>query len=138
MIGTRRNRRGAMAFRQRLQAEAFTLVETLATLTLVAIILPVAMRGISLATSAASLARRQAEAGSLAEAKLNEMIATDAWQTANLSGDFGLDGPDYRWSADVRDWQGATLRQLSVSVTWTARGKPRAVTLSTLVYNGSQ
>ena len=127
------------------RATAFTLVEVLAALVLVAIILPVAMRGISLATAAAGEARRQTEAGSLAEAKLNELLATGGWQSSDLAGDFRPDRPDYQWAAELLQWEGVgsqtatpSLRQLSVSVAWTSRGRPRAVTLTTLVYSGSQ
>ena len=115
---------------------AFTLVEVLATLTLMAIILPVAMRGVSLATAAAGQARRQTEAASLAEAKLGELIVTGQWQGAGLSGDCGPDWPDYKWAAQVSDWTDASLRQLTVQVQWTARGTQHAVTLTTLVYTG--
>jgi len=117
---------------------AFTLVETLATLALVAIILPVAMRGISLATAAASQAKRQTEAASLAEAKLNELLTTNAWQSSELSGDFGQDWPGYRWTAAVQSWLGTTVQQVAVTVKWTALGKSRSVTLTTLVYTGSE
>ena len=48
----------------------FTLVEVLASLALVAVILPVAMEGVSLAVGAAGLARDRIEAASLAETKL--------------------------------------------------------------------
>ena len=41
------------------QRRAFTLVEVLAALAFTAIVLPVAMKGISLATTAASEARRR-------------------------------------------------------------------------------
>ena len=126
------------ALLERATPRAFTLVEVLAALTLVAIILPVAMRGVSLATSAAGHARRQMEAVSLAEAKLAELVTTGAWQDADLSGDFGDDHPDYRWSADVTDWEGALLRQMDVQVSWMERGAERSVALTTLVYVGIQ
>ncbi|HUW35602.1 MAG TPA: type II secretion system protein [Planctomycetota bacterium] len=113
---------------------AFTLVEVLAALTLAAVILPVAMRGISLATAAAGDAKRQMEAASLAEAKLAELRVSGEWQGTELSGDCGTDWPAYRWSADVTEWDGVSIQQLSVSVEWTARNRTRAVTLATLVY----
>ena len=117
---------------------AFTLVEVLATLTLMAIIMPVAMRGISLATATAGQARRQVEAVSLAESKLAELQATGEWQGGSLSGDCGTDWPDYQWACEVNDWEGTTVQQLAVSVTWLARGATRKVTLTTLVYTGMQ
>ena len=115
----------------------FTLVEVLAALTLAAIILPVAMRGVSLAIAAAGHARQQMEAASLAETKLAELLSTGSWQEANLSGDFGEEYPQYRWSAEVSEWEEATLSQLDLRVTWTARRTERSVTLTTLVYVGS-
>jgi len=120
------------------QRMAFTLVEVLAALMLVAIVLPVAMRGISLATSAAGKAKRQMEAASLAEAKLAELIATGEWQSSDLSGDFGEEWPQYSWSAEVSESDETVLRQLDIRVEWTARGHTRDVVLTTLVYSGSQ
>ena len=117
---------------------AFTLVEVLAALMLAAIVLPIAMRGISLATSAAGTARRQMEAASLAEAKLAELIATGEWQGSNLSGDCGDAWPEYRWSAEVIESSETALHQLDVHIEWTARGHARDVVLSTLVYSGRQ
>jgi len=116
---------------------AFTLVEILATLVLVAIILPVAMSGISLALSVADESRRETEAASLAQNKMAEIIACELWQTASLAGDFSPDRPEYRWAALVADWQGTQLRQLDVQVSWNHRGKDRSVTLTTLVYTGN-
>jgi prepilin-type N-terminal cleavage/methylation domain-containing protein len=116
---------------------AFTLVEILATLVLVAIILPVAMSGISLALNVADESKQQTEAASLAQNKMAEIVACGLWQTTSLAGDFGPDRPEYRWAAQVRDWQTASLRQLDVQVTWNRRGRDRSVTLSTLVYTGS-
>ena len=116
---------------------AFTLVEILATLVLVAIILPVAMSGISLALSVADESRRETEAASLAQNKMAEIIACELWQTASLAGDFSPDWPEYRWAALVTQWQGTQLRQLDVQVLWNHRGKDRSVTLTTLVYTGN-
>ena len=116
------------------QRGGFTLVELLATFVLVAIILPVAMKGISLATTMASLSKQRIEAGTLAETKLAELLATGEWQNGDLSGDFSPDWPNYRWSAEVQEWGEATLRQLDVRVEWESRGMERYVQLTTLVY----
>jgi len=115
---------------------AFTLVEVLATLVLAAVILPVAMRGISLALTVAGESRHRMEAASLAQNKLTDLIATGEWQSADLSGDFGENWPGYRWQAEVLDWDGTALRQISVSVNWTSAGRERDVALTTLAYEG--
>ena len=114
------------------RSRGFTLVEALAALVLVAIILPVAMQGITLATAAAGNARRQVEAATLAEAKLTELVATGAWQDADLSGDFGDEHPDYLWAAEVTEHDEAPPLTLAVQVLWTARGAERSVVLTTL------
>jgi prepilin-type N-terminal cleavage/methylation domain-containing protein len=112
---------------------AFTLVEVLASLALVAIILPVAMKGISTALHVASLAKQRSVAGSLAYMKLAEMVATGDLEEALAQGDFP-DDPDYTWTAEIVEWDGITVEKLEVSVLWTSRGQERAVTLDTLVY----
>jgi general secretion pathway protein I len=114
----------------------FTLIEILATLLLVAIILPVAMGGISLALNTADESRRRTEAASLAQAKLSEIVAYGQWNNASLSGDFSPDRPEYRWEAQVSDWQGTLVKQVDVQVLWNRRGRNRTVTLTTLVYTG--
>jgi prepilin-type N-terminal cleavage/methylation domain-containing protein len=115
---------------------AFTLVEILATLMLVAIILPVAMSGLSLALNVADDSKRQTEAASLAQAKMAEIVACGEWQTASLAGDFSPDRPQYRWSAQVTDWQGATIKQLDVQVLWNYRNQDHRIVLTTLIYTG--
>jgi prepilin-type N-terminal cleavage/methylation domain-containing protein len=132
---------------------AFTLVEVLATLLLISIILPVAMKAVSVSTQTAAMARRRTEAGGLAEAKLAELVATAEWQGGVLSGDFGSDWPDYRWSADVTTWTspvtstatssstttdpGNTVNEIDLHVSWRDVAGERAVTLSTLVYQSN-
>ena len=112
----------------------FTLIEVLATLMLVAIVLPVVMNGLSLCLATAGHARSQTEASSLAQTKLTELLMSTDLPHAALSGDFGSDWPNYRWTAQVAGWEGTTLRQVDVTVTWKQRGKDRAVTLTTLMY----
>jgi len=111
----------------------FTLVEVLATLVLMAIVLPVAMHAISVATSVADVARHKAEAAVLAQSKLTELQVTRDWQTAVLSGDFGEDHSGYRWSAELAAWETGTLQQLDLHVTWSSGGREQSVTVTTLV-----
>ncbi len=133
--GGRRGRR-----REPLRARrGFTLIEVLATVALIAIVLPVVMRGVTIAMTSADAAKQRSEAVALAEAKLNELVSTQQWQTGNLSGDFGEDWSKYRWTADVQEWDQSTgadngVEQFNVHVTWTSRNTQREVVLSTLVY----
>jgi prepilin-type N-terminal cleavage/methylation domain-containing protein len=89
----------------------FTLVEVLASLTVVLIALPVAMEAITLSNSVATRARRQLEAANLAASKLAELVATNQWQNGNSSGDFSnysTSFPDYTWTSTVTQYQQAT------------------------------
>src|SRR4051794_38319604 len=76
ILHTPRQRRGSAALPRRAMRAGFTLIEVLATLVLLGIILPAAMRGVSIGLAMASHARHVTEAAQLAEAKLNELVAT--------------------------------------------------------------
>jgi prepilin-type N-terminal cleavage/methylation domain-containing protein len=126
----------------RAKQTGFTLIEVLATLMLMAIVLPAIMQGISIASGTASAARCRNEAAGLAESKLNEVIATQQWQGGQMSGDFAPDFPQYKWQATVGEWQSDSsnvgLQQLDVKVIWTHRNREDSVTVSTLTYVRAQ
>lgn len=113
----------------------FTFMELLATIVLIAVIMPVAMRSIGLCTRLASQSRRQMEAASLAKAKLTELIATGGWQDGNQRGRFDdKEWDDYEWSMTVKNWTDALVRELELTVSWRSVGRQQGVTLSTLMY----
>ena len=125
-------RRRARSFR------GFTLPEVLATLVIVGIVLPVAMRGITVSLQAAGEARHKVEAGQLAQQKLNELVlerTNDA--SFSGSGDFGDEWRGYTWESTGNTASlntTADVEQIDVTVKWTAQGTERSVTLSTLVF----
>jgi general secretion pathway protein I len=114
----------------------FTLIEVLAALILLGIVLPVAMRGVSLSLAAASSAKHLNEASGLADQKLNEVVMTGDWSQNGLSGDFSPDHPEYHWTVQnqQRDYG---ISEVQVKVTWTARGQERDFTATTFVYDSS-
>lgn len=122
-------------------SRGFTLIEVLATLLLMAIVLPAVMRGLTLATSAGSMAKWRTQAAGLAQSKLAELIATNQWQQSALSGDFAPDHPDFNWQATAQSWEGDTsgigIQRIDLTVTWTERGRPQSLTLSTLASGGN-
>jgi prepilin-type N-terminal cleavage/methylation domain-containing protein len=120
------------------RTSGFTFIELLATVVLIAIIMPVAMRSIGLCTRLGGLSRRQIEAASLAKAKMTELTVTGDWASGNQHGDFGQDWPGYEWRVSVTNWTDATVRQLDLTVLWESAGRQREVTLSTLVYPESE
>jgi type II secretory pathway pseudopilin PulG len=113
------------------------MIEVMASMMLVAIVLPVAMKGVSLALQTASLARQRSLAASLAETQMSDLITTNDWDQSSMQGKFD-DNPAYSWTADLTQWEGSTVQQLEVKVLWTARGQERSVTLDTLIYTSPQ
>ena len=116
------------------RSHGFTFVELLATVVLIAVIMPVAMRSIGLCTRLAGQSQRQIEAASLAKAKLTELTVSGEWENGDQRGDFGTDWPVYEWSATVANWTEASVRQVDVTVSWRSAGREQQVTLSTLMY----
>lgn len=113
---------------------AFTLIESLVALAMLAVILPIVMQGISLAISLSSQARHQTEAANLARMKLDELVVTQEWNGGSaLQGNFGEQWPGYEWAATINTWQDGSMSELDVKVTWTARQRQRAITMTTLV-----
>lgn len=119
--------------------KGFTLVEILATFVLMAIILPVAMNGISLAAKLATQAKRRVEAGTIAEKFLNDLVLTGDYEDGDQSGETTGENTEYDWRLDVSDWdEEDSMQQLDLTVSWEdAGGREKSVTLSTLAYTGS-
>jgi len=119
---------------RRRRESGFTFVELLATVVLIGIIMPVAMRTIALCTSLAGQSRKETEAVSLARTRLTELVTSGDWQSGSRAGDFGSDWPGYRWTVEASNWTDAIVSQIDLTVHWQSRGRDRSVTLSTLAY----
>jgi prepilin-type N-terminal cleavage/methylation domain-containing protein len=118
----------------RTSRRGFTLLEVLATLVLMGIILYPVMHGISMATAAAGEAKHKVEAVSLAQTKLAELTAdfqAMAQQGAS-SGSFP-DNPGYTWTSSI-EMRDTNLSQVSIRVSWFARGRERYVDLASMIY----
>ena len=120
----------------------FTLVEILATFVLIALIIPVAMQGISLSMRLGVKSKRQMEAAGLAETKLSEMLLSGDYEEGDQSGEFEDEesGYDYSWDFAVDDWnEEESMQQVTMTVDWTdSVGTEHSVILSTLVYTESE
>ena len=116
-------------------ALGLTFVEILATIAFMALVLPSVMGGISLSLSAGGAARQESQAAALGHAKLMELVATGQLQDARLTGDFGTEWPDGRWTAQVSDFD-TSLRQVELTVRWQHAQHERTITMDTLVYTG--
>jgi hypothetical protein len=116
---------------------AFTLAEVLASLVFMAILIPVALEALSIATRAGEVAARKGEAALVAERVLNENVVTTNWNKSVQSGSVRQGVREFRWTLHNDPWnqdlsQNA-MRQLSVEVTYTAQGHDYSVRMSTLV-----
>ena len=114
-------------------AEGFTLAEVLAALMFMAIVIPVAMQGLSIASRAGAVAERKREAVRVAERMLNETLVTTNWSQSAQSGVVKEMDREYQWNLRSDRWIESTMQLLTVEVTFPVQGKDYAVQLSTLV-----
>ncbi|MFA9476732.1 prepilin-type N-terminal cleavage/methylation domain-containing protein [Phycisphaerales bacterium AB-hyl4] len=110
----------------------FTLVEVLAGLVLVAIVLPVAVRALQVGMGAGDMARQRLEAVSLAQSKVDEIVALRDWDRGEVSGAFDEPFERYAYAVELADFDDE-VRTLTVVVTWERRGQAQALRLATLV-----
>ncbi len=113
--------------------DAFTLAEVLAALVFMAIVIPVAMHGLQIASRAGAVAERKREAARVAERVLNESIVTTNWNQAVQSGAVREADREYRWTLRTETWTEPTMQLLSVEVTFPVQGQDYTVPMSTLV-----
>ncbi|HEY3861110.1 MAG TPA: prepilin-type N-terminal cleavage/methylation domain-containing protein [Verrucomicrobiae bacterium] len=123
------------AAKRRRQA-GFTLAEVLAALLLMAIVIPVAMQGLRVATTAGEVGQRKMVAARIGNKVLNEMKVTYQTHGAGQTGVAQEHGVSYRWNVKTQGWTEDTLSQMSlatVTVSFLASGKNYDVQLSTLL-----
>jgi type II secretory pathway pseudopilin PulG len=143
-------------------ASGFTLAEVLAALLFMAIVIPVAMQALQVASLAGEVARRKSDAVRVAERVLNESLVTTNWYQTSQRG-IAYEGlREYQWTLLTEFWDqnntnrlpsAAGLGQLAVSrpmvdqfalsqlpmnlltveVSFPVRGRDYSVRLSTLV-----
>jgi type II secretory pathway pseudopilin PulG len=115
---------------------AFTLAEVMAALVFMAIVIPVALEGLSIATRAGEVAARKSEAALVAERVLNENLVTTNWTQTSQSGLIRQGYREFRWSLRNDPWtqdpNAPDMRQLTVDVTYVAQGRDYVLHLSTL------
>ena len=115
----------------------FTIVEVLATMALMAVVLPVVMRGLAIAQQTASATKHMHQAASLAQSKLNELSTEAQYATGagaaggNQAGDFAPEYPEFHWNS-VTTQRDYGLTELDVAVTWVERTQERSIVVSTL------
>lgn len=123
--------------RIRATSSAFTLAEVLAAIAFMAIVIPVALEGLSIASRAGEVAVRRSEAALVAERILNENVVTTNWDRSVQSGMVRQGVHDFRWTMRNEPWNEdpniTWMRLLSVEVAYNLRGNEHRLRLNTLV-----
>jgi hypothetical protein len=112
---------------------AFTLVEVLAALAFMAIVIPVAVAALRVASLSGEVAVRKAEAARVADKVLNEAIVTGNWKQPMQRGTIKENGLEFRWTLRSQARTEDTMQLLTAEVIFSAQGRDHPVSLSTLV-----
>jgi len=115
----------------------FTLAEVLAALLFMAIVVPVALQGMHVASLAGTVGVRKGEAVRVAQRILDDAIVMTNW-SATMQSDTTREGlRQFRWTLRNDPWNTDlnqnVIRQLTVEVFFTAQEREYSVRLSTLV-----
>jgi type II secretory pathway pseudopilin PulG len=112
---------------------AFTLAEVLAALLFMAIVIPVALEGLRIASLAGQVGERKASAARVAERVLNELAVTGAAPGGNDSGTILEGQHEYQWTVQSAAWaEDNALQETTVRVVYFVQGREYEVTVSTL------
>ena len=95
----------------------FTLLETLVALAILAIALSAAFRAMGVTTQSSGELRERLIGDWVAENRLAEMRATQAWPDPGISeGSADQAGRSYRWRADTKATPNPLFRRVDISV----------------------
>jgi type II secretory pathway pseudopilin PulG len=111
----------------------FTLAEVLAALAFLAILIPVVVECLTIASRAGEVAERKAQAARVAANVLNESIVTTNWAQSSQNGTVEDGTQQYKWTLESDPWNQDPMRVLTVDVKYSVQGKDYSVQLSTLV-----
>ncbi len=130
------SRKTNQSFGHRGSTAAFTLAEVLAALLFLAIVIPVAVEGLHIASLAGTVAQRKEAAARIAQRVLNESLVTTNWTQPGQSGSVTEGQQQFRWTLRSDPWNQDpaqnVVQQLSALVTFTAQGREYSVRLSSL------
>ncbi len=128
---------------------AFTLVEVLAALLFMALVIPVAVDGLRVASRASVVGQRKAIAARIAQQVLNEQVVAGQGTGAAMAGVRREGDVDYSWMVKAETWaqgqaqaqnmvfQMSPMQMLTVQVNFPVQGQQYNVHLSTLVGMGT-
>lgn len=129
----RASARASQSARRSWRCCGFTLAEVLAALAFLAILIPVVVECLNIASRAGEVAERKAQAARVAANVLNESIVTTNWAQSSQNGTEEDGAEQYKWTLESDPWNQDPMRVLTVDVKYTVQGKDYSVQLSTLV-----
>jgi len=115
---------------------AFTLAEVLAAMMFMAIVIPVAVQGLRIASLAGEVGQRKIVAARIGNKILNELKVTRQLNNTSQSGVATEGGLQYRWSVHNEMWtedMTSPMTLVTLTVAYSAQGKNYDVRLSTLL-----
>jgi hypothetical protein len=105
----------------------------LAALLLMAIVIPVVLQGMGVASRAGLVGTRKAAAMRIAERVLNEQFVTNGTSTGPSSGTTTEGDTAYRWTIETSSWPTlATMTEVTARVTFTVQGHDYEASAATL------
>lgn len=114
------------------RSAAFTLAEVLAALVLMAIVVPVAVEALRIASLSGEVAARKSEAARVATRILNESIVLTNWSNGTQSGTVTEGTREFRWSLNHQTWSQDAMQELTAEVKFSAQNHDYSVKLTTL------
>lgn len=110
----------------------FTLAEVLAALLFMAILVPVTMQSVSVASRAGMLGQRKATAMRVAERVLEEVLVTDLVSQGASNGVATEGDVSFPWTMKADPWSMDAMTQVTIVVTFDVQGHTYDVGVSTL------
>ena len=110
----------------------FTLAEVLAALLFMAIVIPVAVQAVRVASLAGEVGEHKAAAARIAERVMNELLVTGGVQQSAASGIVDEGTRSYNWSMRSEQWSEDAMNLVTVTVVFDAQGQEYDVNVSTL------
>lgn len=107
-------------------------MEVLAALLFMAIVIPVTMHGVSVASRAGILGQRKEAAMRVAERLIDEMIVTGQVSSGATSGSLIEGDTNYPWTMRSEDWTEGEMMHVTVRVSFEVQGNTFEVSASTL------
>jgi Tfp pilus assembly protein PilV len=111
----------------------FTLAEVMAAMLFLAVVIPVAVEVMHLASLGGEVAVRKSMAMRVADRVLNESLVMTNWSNGTQSGTITEGALDFRWTLTSQSWpQDSAMRVITAEVKFTAQARDFAVQLNTL------